>query len=395
MAKKSRVRALLTETSRAEVPSPSQTQPAVVALPTQQPSSSRRTKRARTSESEPNLVDEDETVIPPILPPSPQPEPTNRTATRWVPKLTFKNRDVVDADSVVAEKDHELAFNLAKGVCLPKDMEHHRKQLNTELKSIRSATKSMILAIQKNYNTHKKVLELRQTARDAVAEAEVKSAEVEKIKKQMAELQAENSRLTGLVSSAEAERQKTAIALKDKYLHELVKLERKKDAEIKEKQFLEGSDDEDSDDDTAPEDTSVVNADQAIQKNYNTHKKVLELRQTARDAVAEAEVKSAEVEKIKKQMAELQAENSRLTGLVSSAEAERQKTAIALKDKYLHELVKLERKKDAEIKEKQFLEGSDDEDSDDDTAPEDTSVVNADQVDADAAFDAEIEDLFS
>ncbi|XP_028106941.1 meiosis-specific nuclear structural protein 1-like [Camellia sinensis] len=111
-------------------------------------------------------------------------------------------------------------------------MEHHQKQLNTELKSIQSAMKSMILAIQKNYNTHKKVLELRKTTRQAVAEAEVKSAEVEDIKKQMAELQAENSRLTGLVSSAEAERQKAAIALKDKYLHELVKLERKRDAEI-------------------------------------------------------------------------------------------------------------------------------------------------------------------
>ncbi|XP_028085780.1 uncharacterized protein LOC114286755 [Camellia sinensis] len=174
------------------------------------------------------------TAVPPVLPPSPQPEPNDRTTTSWAPKLTFNNRDVSDADSVVAEKDHLLAFSLAKSVCLPKDMEHHKKQLNTELKSIRSATKSMILAIQKNYNTHKKVLELRQTTRDAVAEAELKSAEVENIKKQMAELQAENSRLTGLVSSAEAERQKTAIALKDKYLRELVKLERKKDAEIKE-----------------------------------------------------------------------------------------------------------------------------------------------------------------
>ena len=45
---------------------------------------------------------------------------------------------------MVAEKDHILAFNLAKSVCLPKDMEHHN-QLNTELKAIRSSTKSMIL----------------------------------------------------------------------------------------------------------------------------------------------------------------------------------------------------------------------------------------------------------
>ncbi|XP_028086814.1 uncharacterized protein LOC114287615 [Camellia sinensis] len=231
MAKKNRLRALLTETSRPEVPLPSQTQPAVVALPSQQPSSSRRTKRARTTESEPSLV-EDETAVPPILPSSPQPQPADRTITSWAPKLSFNDRDILDADSVVAEKDHQLAFSLAKSVCLPKDMEHHQKQLNTELKSIRSATKSMILAIQKNYNTHKKVLELRKTTRQAVAEAEVKSAEVEDIKKQMAELQAENSRLTGLVSSAEAERQKAAIALKDKYLRELVKLERKKDVEI-------------------------------------------------------------------------------------------------------------------------------------------------------------------
>ncbi|XP_028089121.1 uncharacterized protein LOC114289573 [Camellia sinensis] len=135
--------------------------------------------------------------------------------------------------------------------------------------------------------------------------------------------------------------------------------------------------------------------------------------------------------------------------MVSSAEAEKQKTAIILKDKYLRELLKLERKKDAEIKEKvkqadqqgfkraedayaqqcnaakdlffkcgwrgavekldqdpqtevfnppayfipnslmeyatamqqQFLEGSDDEDSDEDSAHGDTSVVNVDQID--------------
>ena len=88
---------------------------------------------------------------------------------------------------------------------------------------------------------------------------------------------------------------------------------------------------------------------QAIQKNNITHRKVLELRKTTRQAVAEAEAKTAELEEARKQMAELRAKNGQLAGLVSSAEAEKQKSAIALKDKYLRELVKLEKKKDTEI----------------------------------------------
>ncbi|XP_028068433.1 uncharacterized protein LOC114271009 [Camellia sinensis] len=113
-------------------------------------------------------------------------------------------------------------------------MEHHLKQLNTEMKSIRSTSKSMILALQKNNITYKKVQELRKTTRQAMAEAEAKAVELEEAEKRMAELQAENGRLADLVSSAEVERQKAAIAMKDKYLRELVKLEKRKDTEISE-----------------------------------------------------------------------------------------------------------------------------------------------------------------
>lgn len=60
---------------------------------------------------------------------------------------------------------------------------------------------------------------------------------------------------------------------------------------------------------------------QAIQKNSIAHKKVLELRKTTRQVMAEAEAKATELEQAKKQLAELQFENGRLTGLVSSAEA--------------------------------------------------------------------------
>ncbi|XP_028105596.1 uncharacterized protein LOC114304651, partial [Camellia sinensis] len=113
-------------------------------------------------------------------------------------------------------------------------MEHHLKQLNTEMKSIRSASKSMILALQKNNVTYRKVQELRKTTRQAMAEAEAKSAELLQAEKRMAELEAENGRLADLVNSAEAEKQKAAIVMKDKYLREFLKLEKRKDAEISE-----------------------------------------------------------------------------------------------------------------------------------------------------------------
>ena len=145
MAKKSRVRALLTASTSAEVQTSTEVQPAVVALPSQQPSSSRPSKRARPTSTEQQLVDEVES-IPQSPQPSPQPEQSDRAESpKWAPPLTFNDRDIKATDSVVAEKDHQQAFNLAKRVCLPKDMEHHLKQLNTEMKSIRSASKSMIL----------------------------------------------------------------------------------------------------------------------------------------------------------------------------------------------------------------------------------------------------------
>ena len=100
---------------------------------------------ARSTSTEQQLVDEVE-PIPQSPQPSPQPEQSDRAESpKWAPPLTFNDRDIKATDSVVAEKDHQLAFNLAKSVCLPKDMEHHLKQLNTEMKSIRSASKSMIL----------------------------------------------------------------------------------------------------------------------------------------------------------------------------------------------------------------------------------------------------------
>ena len=117
MAKKNRLRAMLTETSPTEVPQAGQSTEAVVALPSQQPSASRRNKRARTDQTGPQLVDEDENVPPPSPPavtqPNPQPESSNRSETpQWAPPLVFNDRAINEGDSVVAEKDHLLALNL-------------------------------------------------------------------------------------------------------------------------------------------------------------------------------------------------------------------------------------------------------------------------------------------
>ena len=76
----------------------------------------------------------------------------------------------------------------------------------------------------------------------------------------------------------------------------------------------------------------------------------MELRRSTREAMAEAELKTAELEEAKKQLAELRAENGRLTEVANSVEAEKKKVAIEAKDRYLRILAAIEKKKDAEIK---------------------------------------------
>ncbi|XP_028082655.1 uncharacterized protein LOC114283977 [Camellia sinensis] len=249
MAKKRAVRALITETmasaidDQTEIPQAGQTHEAVVALSTARASSSRPSKRARTSSTKPRLVDEEDPILPQNMPPSPELERSDGASpSEWAPKITYKNWPVSSTDSVVADKDHLLAFNLAKSVCLPADMEHHDHL--TELKAIRSATKSMVLAMQKNHITHKRVLKFRKTAQLAVADANSRTAELQEAKKKMTRLTTEVARLTELVNSAEGDKQKALAELKDHYLRELAKIEKKKGAKIAElEKKMEGAED--------------------------------------------------------------------------------------------------------------------------------------------------------
>ena len=67
--------------------------------------------------------------------------------------------------------------------------------------------------------------------------------------------------------------------------------------------------------------------------------------------MAKAEAKSAELEASQQKTAELEAEVTRLTGLVTSANVDKQRSLTVMKDKYLREMAKLEEKKKAEITE--------------------------------------------
>ena len=67
--------------------------------------------------------------------------------------------------------------------------------------------------------------------------------------------------------------------------------------------------------------------------------------------MAEAEAKPTELKQSQAKMAELEAEVTRLTGLVTSANSDKQRALTEMKDKHLWELAKLESTKDAEIKE--------------------------------------------
>lgn len=90
---------------------------------------------------------------------------------------------------------------------------------------------------------------------------------------------------------------------------------------------------------------------QAMQKNQIAHKRVLELRKTTRQAVAEADQKTVELNEAKQKMTELQSEVARLTGLVDLAEVDKQKALTELKDRYLRELATVKQNKKAEITE--------------------------------------------
>ena len=66
--------------------------------------------------------------------------------------------------------------------------------------------------------------------------------------------------------------------------------------------------------------------------------------------MAEAKAKTAKLNQSQQRTVELEAKITHLTGLVTSANTDKQKALTEMKDKYLRELTKLEGVKDAKIK---------------------------------------------
>lgn len=61
----------------------------------------------------------------------------------WSPEFKYKGRAVSAADSVYADKDYSLGFNMTKGLILPANMKKHEEL--SDLKVLHSAAKSIVL----------------------------------------------------------------------------------------------------------------------------------------------------------------------------------------------------------------------------------------------------------
>ncbi|GMP35149.1 hypothetical protein CsSME_00007720 [Camellia sinensis var. sinensis] len=206
-----------------------QTEGAVLALASEQPAG-RSKKRTRKEMTGQNLVDEDSTEVAsteqgdrteqPLAGKSKGKDPA--TPPVWAPEFKYQGRAVSSEDSVYADKDYSLGFNLTKGLILPADMKKHDEL--SDLKVLRSAAKSIVLATQKNYLAHDRMIKVRQSLRDAISENEAQKGEIAKLKAAQEAVVAERDTLLQKVDRASEEKQRAVKSTKARYLAELRKL---------------------------------------------------------------------------------------------------------------------------------------------------------------------------
>ncbi|CAL5437850.1 unnamed protein product [Camellia sinensis] len=144
---------------------------------------SRSRKRARQPSIEQRLVDEDFAE----LAATEQEEQTERTVTEkvdcttslsvWSLDLKYKGRVVTTTDSVYADKDYSLGFNMTKGLLLPTDMKKHKEL--SDLKVLRYGR-------AENYLAHERMISVQQSLREAIADKKAKMSELEKLRPSLA-----------------------------------------------------------------------------------------------------------------------------------------------------------------------------------------------------------------
>ncbi|GMP49329.1 hypothetical protein CsSME_00016351 [Camellia sinensis var. sinensis] len=185
-------------------------------------------KRPRKNQAEQHLADEDSTEHASTDLGDQTEQPITGPSTRsnaplvWSPELSYKGRAVFTADSVYADKDYSLGFNMTKGLLLLADMKKHEKL--SDLKVLHSAAKSIVLAAQKNYLAHEQMIAMWRSLRDAITDNKAKMAELTKLKAAQEAAEAERNKLTEQLARAEEDKQRALQLTKARYIAELRKL---------------------------------------------------------------------------------------------------------------------------------------------------------------------------
>ncbi|GMP50132.1 hypothetical protein CsSME_00016871 [Camellia sinensis var. sinensis] len=199
---------------------------AVLALASEQPAG-RSKKRPRNEKIGPRLADEDSTdhISTELGDQTEQPRASKSKGPAppvWAPEFKYQGRAVSAEDSVYADKDYSLGFNLTKGLILPADMKKHDEL--SDLKVLHSAAKSIVLAAQKNYLAHDRMIKVRQSLRDAIAENKAQKEEIAKLKAAQEAVEAERDILSQKVDRANEDKLRAVKSTKARYLAELRKL---------------------------------------------------------------------------------------------------------------------------------------------------------------------------
>ncbi|GMP60340.1 hypothetical protein CsSME_00023243 [Camellia sinensis var. sinensis] len=102
----------------------------------------------------------------------------------------------------------------------------------SDLKALRSSVKSIMLAAQKNYLAHERMIAMRKSLWEAIADNKEKVAELAKLKAAQEEAAAERDRLAERLAQAEEDKKNSFQVTKAKYIAELRKLQDAHKAEL-------------------------------------------------------------------------------------------------------------------------------------------------------------------
>ncbi|THG13844.1 hypothetical protein TEA_014322 [Camellia sinensis var. sinensis] len=205
MAKRSRIKNLITATST-ELPSiPTRTAAAgqssetVVALAS--PAAGQASKDNRQARKRPR-ADPSVKLVAELN--TEQPAVTTDPTPTWRPQLKHRGKEIPATASVKGDKEHLLAFDLTKALLLPSDVVGNDHVPDTWL--VKSSVKSMTRAIQKQHLVLERIHRLRQKATDSANQVEQLHAELGRSKASLQMANSDNSRLLGQLGTAEKER---------------------------------------------------------------------------------------------------------------------------------------------------------------------------------------------